>query len=150
MKRNPEEAKHNRLLMLDEFDGEVDGELKFHKCLYQYREFSEEVDESEWTFIREERGPTDRGFSSVLQSYEDLELAEEDDTDNRRDFRLLSKGERVTKGIRRGLSKLDDSFEKRLSVLSSVAETNKQRSGSEITEDDSIQEAKEETYQKEL
>lgn len=150
MTQNSEEAKHNRLLLLDEFDGEVDGELKFHKCLYQYREFTNEVDKSEWTFVREERGPTDRGFSSVLQSYEDLELAEENDSGNRRDFRLLSKGERVTKGIRRGLSKLDDSFEERLSALSSVAEANKDRSGSEIVEDDSIQEAKEETYQTEL
>jgi len=33
-----EEAKnHPHLLMLDEFDGEIDGELKVPKVLYKYR-----------------------------------------------------------------------------------------------------------------
>lgn len=148
--KDKEEAKHQRLLLLSEFDGEVEGELKFHKSLYQYRSFTSEVDEDEWGFVREERGPTDRGFSSVIQSYEDLELVEEEEESNRRDFLLKRKGKRVAKGIRRGLSKIDDGFESRISNLSTVAKKNKDRTGSEIVEDESIQNAKEETYQSKL
>lgn len=145
-----EEAKHQRLLLLDEFGGKIEGELKYHKSLYQYRYNTEEVNEEEWGFVREERGPTDRGFSSVLQSYEDLELVEETEQGNRRDFLLKDKGQKVAKGLRRGLSKLDDSFPSRLNMLKAVRDKNKNRSGSEIVEDDDVQEAKEKTVQASL
>ena len=150
MTENREESRHPRLMMLAEFEGEIDGELKFHKSLYQYRDSHPEIDKEKWPFAREERGPTDRGFSSVIQSYEDLELIEEDNSKKRRDFSILPKGERVANGVRRGLSKLDPQFENRLHNISLVAEKNKDRSGSEIVEDESIQEAKEETYQSKL
>lgn len=147
---NTEEASHPRLLMLSEFEGEIQGELKYHKSIFQYRETTDDVDPEDLPFKREEHGPTDRGFSSVLQSYEDLELLEEDKSNNRRDFVLFEKGERVAKGIQRGLSKLDSSFDNRLSGIQNVAEENKDRSGSEIVEDEEIQDAKEESYQSTL
>lgn len=150
MKRDPEEANHPRLLMLSEFDGKIEGELKYHKSVYQYRERAELVDEDELEFVREEHGPTDRGFSSVLQSYEDLELVEEEQSGNRRDFVLKEKGKRVAKGLKRGLSKLDDTFSERMGAISKVEEQNKDRSGSQIVEDEDVQAAKDNSYQSKL
>jgi len=46
-----EEAKnHPHLLMLDEFDGEIDGELKVPKVLYKYRVNA--LEEEDWGFTR--------------------------------------------------------------------------------------------------
>jgi len=143
-----EEKTHPRLLMLSEFDGEIEGELKFHKSLYQYREST--IDESDWAFNREERGPTDPGFSRVLQSLEDLRLTENEDEDVPHRYRLTIKGHRVATNLKRGLDKLDDRFEERLTSLRGVADKNKDRSGSEIVEDEEIQDAKESTYQSDV
>lgn len=146
---NDEEAKtHPRLLMLEEFGGEIEGELKFHKSLFQYRE--EAVEQSDWAFNREERGPTDPGFSEVLQSLEDLRLSENNDEEVPHRYHLTVKGHRVARNLKRGLNKLDDRFEERMESLSGVAEQNKDRSGSEIVADDEIQAAKEETYQSDV
>lgn len=145
-----EESVHPRLLMLSEFEGEVEGELKFHKSMFQYRQLVEEVENDQLEFTREERGPTDRGFSSVIQSYEDLGLVDSDNSGQRNDFMLKRKGHKVTKGIKRGLSKLKPDLESRLSGIEKVSEKNKDRSGNEITSDESVQEAKEETYQSKL
>lgn len=148
--KDKEEATHPRLLMLSKFEGEIQGELKYQKSIFQYRENTDEVNSEEIPFKREEHGPTDRGFSSVLQSYEDLELLEQDQSGNRRDFFLYEKGERVAKGIQRGLSKLDSSFDGRLQGIQQIAGENKDRSGREIVEDEEIQEAKDESYQSNL
>lgn len=147
---NTEESIHPRLLMLSEFEGEVEGELKFHKSIFQYRQLVEEIENDQLGFTREERGPTDRGFSSVIQSYEDLGLVESDNSGQRNDFRLKRKGHKVAKGIKRGLSKLKPKSEKRLSGIEKISEKNKDRSGNEIVSDESVQEAKEETYQSKL
>lgn len=143
-----EEKTHPRLLMLSEFDGEIEGELKFHKSLYQYRETT--VAESDWAFNREERGPTDPGFSRVLQSLEDLRLTENEDEEVPHRYRLTVKGHRVATNLKRGLDKLDDRFESRLNSMRGISEENKDRSGSEIVEDEEIQEAKESTYQSDV
>lgn len=146
---NDDEAKtHPRLLMLDEFDGEIEGELKFHKSLFQYREKT--VEKSDWAFTREERGPTDPGFSKVLQSLEDLRLSENEDEEVPHRYHLTVKGHRVARNLKRGLDKLDDRFEDRLESLSEIAEQNKDRSGSEIVTDEEIQDAKDETYQSDV
>lgn len=145
-----EEAAHPRLLLLSEFDGEMEGELKYHKSIYQYREITTEVDSEELPFKREEHGPTDRGFSGVIQSYEDLELLDQEKSGDRRDFHLREKGQRVANGIRRGLSQLDRKFGSRVQGIQKVAQQNKERSGSDIVEDEEIQEAKEESYQTNL
>lgn len=150
MTGDSEEAKHPRLLMLSEFEGEIDGELKFHKSVYQYRENADWIEEDDLRFVREEHGPTDRGFSSVIQSYEDLELVEQEKSGDRRDFFIKEKGKRVANGLRRGLSKLDRRFTDRMGAISDVKEKNKERSGSEIVEDEDIQEAKENSYQSKL
>lgn len=140
---------HPRLLMLDDFDGEIDGRLKFHKSLYQYRNSDPEAEE-DWEFRREEHGPLDPGFSSRMQSYEDLDMAEVDEDSEPHRFRITSKGERFARGLSKGLSKLRDDFEKSRSNLKEIATRNKDRSGSEIEQDEDVQEAKDEPYQTEV
>lgn len=143
---NDEDEKiHPRLLMLSEFDGEIDGRLKFHKSLYQYR--NAESDKSLWSFRREERGPHDPGFSSVMQSYENLGLADVEEDDEPHWFRITEKGTRFIDGLKSGLGKLDDTFSDKRETISTIARRNKHRSGSEIEEDEDIQDAKEEPYQ---
>ena len=143
-----DEKIHPRLMMLSEFDGEIEGRLKFHKSLYQYR--NSEADSEDWAFRREEHGPLDPGFSSRMQSYEDLDMAKVDEDEELHRFSITSKGERFTEGLKSGLSKLGDSFDAKKDAISSIASKNKNRTGSEIEEDEEIQEAKEEPYQTEV
>ncbi len=139
-----EEAKnHPHLLMLDAFEGEIDGELKFNKVLYKYRKAA--VEEDDWKFDREQWGPTDPGFTSIMQSLDELDVTELEEVDRMHLFKLTAKGRDVADGLRRGLDKLQPDFSKKASVIHSIAERDKDRSGSEIEQDDIIQEAKEET-----
>lgn len=140
-----DEVLHPRLLMLDDFGGEVEGRLKFHKSLYQYR--NSELESEDWAFRREEHGPLDPGFSSRMQSYENLDLTEVDEDREPHRFRITEKGRRFSRGLSSGLSKLRAGFDDRRESLREVANLNKNRSGSEIEEDEDIQEAKEEPYQ---
>lgn len=144
-----EEAKnHPHLLMLDEFNGKIEGELKYNKCLYKYRYNA--LEQQDWSFKREQWGPTDPGFTSIMQSMDDLDLANSDDEGHTHIFEITGKGEDVASGLKRGISKLDPDFSGKLGVLIGVAEEDKDRSGSEIVEDDPVQEAKEETYQSDV
>ena len=145
MTENGEDEVHTRLMMLSEFEGEIEGRLKFHKSLYQYR--NSDVDSDEWAFRREEHGPLDPGFSSRMQSYEDLDMAEVDEESEPHSFRITGKGERFVEGLETGLSKLKDGFEKKKDAMNRIASKNKSRSGSEIEKDEDVQKAKEEPYQ---
>jgi len=145
--KESEQKNHPHLVMLDEFDGEMDGELKYNKVLYKYRYNAEEVDDDDWAFTREQWGPTDPGFTSIMSSMADLGLSEEEDSEPMHIFRLTSKGRDVASGIKRGVTKLDPRYSSKLSTIRAIAEIDKDRSGSEIEEDEEIQEAKEETYQ---
>lgn len=139
-----EEAKnHPHLLMLEAFDGEVDGELKFNKILYKYRKAA--VEKDDWEFDREQWGPTDPGFTSIMQSLDELDVTELEEVDRMHLFKLTAKGRDVASGLQRGLDKLQPDFSEKASVIHSIAERDKDRSGSEIEQDDIIQEAKEET-----
>lgn len=138
-----EAKKHPRLLMMDAFDGEIEGELKFNKVLYKYRDTS--VEKDDWAFDREQWGPTDPGFTSLMQSLDELDVADLEEVDRTHIFQLTAKGEDVAQGLRRGLDKLDPGFGERISTMFSIAEQDKDRSGSEIEQDDVIQKAKEET-----
>lgn len=140
-----DETYHPRLLMLDDFGGEIEGRLKFHKSLYQYRNTNSNSED--WNFRSEEHGPLDPGFSSLMQSYEDLELAEADEESEPHRFRITSKGKRFARGLTKGISKIRDGFDDDREELKSIAEQNKDRSGSEIEQDEDIQDAKEEPYQ---
>lgn len=141
-----EEGKHHpHLLMLDEFEGVIDGELKYQKVLYKYRVNA--LEEEDWGFTRERWGPTDPGFTEIMQSLEDLDLAELDENDQIHIFRLTNGGKEVADGIKRGLSKLDPGFSPRIQTILGIAESDKDRSGSEIVEDEVVQEAKEEAEQ---
>lgn len=140
-----EETYHPRLLMLDDFGGEVEGRLKFHKSLYQYRNSDSEPED--WSFRREEHGPLDPGFSSRMQSYEDLDLAEVDEDDEPHRFRITPKGRRFARGLSKGLSKIRDGFDERREDIREIASRNRDRSGSEIEQDEDIQDAKDEPYQ---
>lgn len=143
---NGDDSKtYPRLVMLSEFDGEIDGRLKFHKSLYQYRE--NVSDSASWAFRREERGPLDPGFSSRMQDYEDLDLVTVDEEGESHQFEMTEKGSRFVTGLKKGLDKLEDSFAEKRRAMGKIADRNKDRSGNEIVEDEEIKEAKEEPYQ---
>lgn len=141
--KDQEAKNHPHLLMLDEFNGMIEGELKYNKCLYKYRYNA--VSKEDWAFKREERGPTDPGFTSLMQSREDLGLVETDDSEVAHRFNITRLGQGVASGIRRGVSKLDPEFSPKSDLLQQIADRDKDRSGSEIVEDEEIQEAKEHT-----
>lgn len=141
----PEEeaALHLRLWMLNEFDGEIDGQLKFHKSLVQFRN-NTDMEKDDWPFIRAYRGPMDQGFSSILESYDDLELVYREKDGEIHIYRETDKGNRFVRGLKNGLRILKkDQTEERETQLELVAKANKDRIGSEIEQDDDIQELKE-------
>lgn len=147
-----EEARHHpHLLLLDEFDGEIDGRLKYHKSLFQYRN-ERGLDEDDWPFSREERGPMDEGFTDLMDDYEKLGLVEVDEEEGKvYVYQDTEKGSRVVEGLRRGLRKIrgeeEDEREKTVELIASL---NIDRSGNEIVEDEDIQEAKENPYQSDV
>lgn len=145
MTDDEDEVYHPRLMMLDDFGGEIDGRLKYHKSLYQYR--NSDSSSEDWEFRREEHGPLDPGFSSRMQSYEDLDMAEVDEDREPHRFRITSKGRRFARGLSNGLSKLREGFNERRDSMREIASRNRDRSGSDIEQDDDIQEAKNEPYQ---
>lgn len=143
--KDKEGKNHPHLLMLNEFDGEIDGELKYHKVLYKYRYNA--LDEDDWGFTREQWGPTDPGFTEIMQALDDLDLADLDEDDRMHIFQITSKGREVADGIKRGLDKLDPGFSEKADTILGISKSDKNRSGSEIEEDEVIQNAKEETEQ---
>lgn len=147
-----EEARHHpHLLLLDEFDGEIDGRLKYHKSLFQYRN-EQELDEDDWPFSREERGPMDEGFTDLMDDYEKLGLVEVDNEEGKvYVYRDTEKGSRVVEGLRRGLRKIrGKEEEEREKTAELIATLNIDRSGNEIVEDEDIQEAKGNPYQSDV
>ena len=140
----PEEdaAFHPRLWMLDEFDGEIDGEKKFHKSLVQFRDGANLEDE--WPFVIASWGPLDPGFSGILAAYDDLELVYEEKDGQIHIYKETVKGSRFIRGLRRGMQILNkDQTERFETELKLVAKVNKNRLGSEIELDDNIQNMKE-------
>lgn len=147
-----DEARHHpHLLLLDEFDGEIEGRLKYHKSLFQYRN-ERGLDEEDWPFSREERGPMDEGFTDLMDDYEKLGLVEVDEEDGKiYIYRNTEKGSRVVAGLRRGLQKIrGEGEENREKTAELIATVNIDRSGNEIVEDKDIQEAKENPYQSDV
>lgn len=147
-----EEARHHpHLLLLDEFDGEIKGRLKYHKSLFQYRN-ERGLDEDDWSFSREERGPMDEGFTELMDDYEKLGLVEVDEEEGKvYVYRDTEKGSRVIEGLRRGLRKIrGEEEEEREKAAELIATLNFDRSGNEIVEDEDIQEAKENPYQSDV
>lgn len=142
-----EESKYYpRLQLISEFNGEVEGRLKFHKSLFMYR--NEVMDKTDWPFTSEERGPMDRGASSIMDSYEQMGLVRIDDEGDVYLYEETKKGSRFIRGIKRGLAKLQDSeVDQRDDAMKKVAERNKDRSGYEIVQDEEVQGAKENPYQ---
>lgn len=135
-------AFHPRLWLLDEFDGEVDGEKKYHKSLVQFRDRAGLEDD--WRFIRAPRGPTDPGFSALLESYDDLELAYREVDGVIHIYKETEKGSKFIRGLKEGLRLLKkDQTEEFESEMKLVAKVNKERTGSNIEEDLDIQELKE-------
>ncbi|EMA15206.1 hypothetical protein [Haloarcula marismortui] len=145
MTDDEDEVYHPRLMMLDDFGGEIEGRLKYHKSLYQYRRSDTQPDD--WDFRREEHGPLDPGFSSRMQSYEDLDMAEVDEDEEPHRFRITSKGRRFARGLSNGLSKLREGFDEQRESMKEIASRNRGRSGSEIEQDEDVQDAKDEPYQ---
>ncbi|MBX0305362.1 hypothetical protein [Haloarcula salinisoli] len=139
---NDEAAFHYRLLMLDEFDGEIDGAKKYHKSLVEFRESANLRED--WPFRRVYWGPMDPGFSSILESYDDLQLVYKEDDGNIHIYKETEKGSRVARGLKEGLRILKkDQTQQRETELQLIAKVNKDRLGSEIEEDDIIQKLKE-------
>ena len=74
-------------------------------------------------------------------------MADVDEDEEPHRFRITGKGERFVRGLSTGLSKLKDGFDEKQEAIRSVASRNKDRTGSEIEQDEDVQEAKEEPYQ---
>lgn len=147
-----DEARHHpHLLLLDEFDGEIDGRLKYHKSLYQYRNV-QGLDEEDWPFSREERGPMDEGFTDLMDDYEKLGLVEVDEEEGRiYVYRDTQRGSRVITGLKRGLRKIrGEEEQEREEAAELIATLNINRSGNEIVEDEDIQQAKDNPYQSDV
>lgn len=147
-----EEARHHpHLLLLSEFEGEIDGRLKYHKSLFQYRN-ERGLDENDWPFSREERGPMDEGFTDLMDDYEKLGLVEVDEEEGKvYVYRETERGSRVVEGLKRGLRKIRGEEENnREEKAELVATLNIDRSGNEIVEDEDVQEAKENPYQSDV
>jgi len=135
-------AFHPRLWMLEEFEGEIDGEKKFHKSLVQFRD--EAGIEDDWPFIRASRGPLDPGFSGLIAAYDDLELLYQEKDGEIHIYKETPKGSRFVRGLKRGLHILKkDQTEKFETELELIAKVNKDRLGSEIELDEDIQNLKE-------
>lgn len=145
---DPNEGRyHPRLLLLDEFDGEIRGRKKFFKSLFHLREEIEGVGKEEWTFEHDSFGPTDPGLSKMFRSYDKIGLVVVEKDGNLWVYKQTEKGSRVAQGIRRGLRILrkDDTDERERS-LDLIAVINKERSGSEIEEDWEIAKRKAEVF----
>ena len=137
-----EAVYHPRLWMLDEFEGEIDGQKKFHKSLVQFRDRADL--EEEWPFTIASRGPMDPGFSSVLESYDDLDLLYVEKDGKIHIYKETEKGSRFIRGLQEGLRILrKDQTEERETELKLIAKVNKDRLGSEIEQDENIQKMKE-------
>jgi len=140
---NEKAALHPRLWMLDEFEGEIDGEKKFHKSLVQFRNNADM--EEEWPVIIASWGPLDPGFSSILAAYDDLELLYQEKCDEIHIYKETPKGSRFIRGLKRGMRVLrKDQTEEFETELKLIAKMNKDRLGSEIETDEDIQELKKE------
>lgn len=138
-------AFHPRLWMLDEFEGEINGEKKFHKSLVQFR--NRVGLEDEWPFVHAPWGPTDPGFSSILEAYDDLDLVYNENGDEIHIYVETPKGSRFIRGLKEGLRVLKkDQTQKMETEMRLIAKVNKDRLGSEIVEDEDIQILKEEPY----
>lgn len=147
-----EEARHHpHLLLLEKFGGEIEGRLKYHKSLYQYRN-GQGMDETDWPFRREEHGPMDEGFTTLMEEYEKLGLVKVDEEEGKiYIYRTTETGSRVIRGFRRGLRKIrGEEAEDKERTAELIAELNMDRSGNEIVEDEDIQEAKEGPYQSDV
>ena len=138
---------HPRLLLLDEFDGEIQGRKKFFKSLFHLREEIDGVGKDEWTFEHDSFGPTDQGLSKLFRAYDKIGLVVVEKDGKLWVYKQTEKGSKVTMGIRRGLRILrKDDTEEREKSLELVAVINKDRSGSEIEEDWEIAKRKSEVF----
>lgn len=147
-----EEARyHPHIMLLEKFEGEINGRLKYHKSLYQYRN-AQGMDEQDWPFSVEERGPMDEGFLALMEEYEKLGLVELDEEEGiMYVYRNTDKGSRVARALLRGLKKiLGEGAMEREENAEVIAALNIDRSGSEIAEDEDILEAKKNPYQSDV
>lgn len=145
---DPEEGRyHPRLLLLDEFDGEIQGRKKFFKSLFHLREEVDGVGKEEWTFEHDSFGPTDQGLSKLFRAYDKIGLVVVEKDGKLWIYKQTEKGSKFAKGLRRGLRILrKGDTEEREESLELVAVVNKDRSGSEIEEDWEIAKRKAEVF----
>lgn len=144
----PSEGRyHPRLLLLDEFDGEIQGRKKFFKSLFHLREEIDGVGIEDWTFEHDSFGPTDQGLSKQFRAYDKLGLVIVEKDGRLWVYKQTEKGSKITRGLRRGLHVLRKAdTEERERSLNLVAVIDKDRSGSEIEEDWDIAKRKAEIF----
>lgn len=143
-----DEAHHPRLLLLDEVDGEIEGRAKYHKLLYNY--VDEEAENSELSFVREERGPYDPGLSQAMQRYIDLGHVEVDEEDEPHEIRQTEKGERYMSGYERTKMRLDETFRQTKERIAETVKKHGDKSANEMVQEENIQEAKDNPFRKDL
>lgn len=143
-----DETHHPRLLMLDEANGRIEGRAKYHKLLFNYSD--EEAEETNLTFVREERGPYDPGLSQAMQRYVDLGLVEVDDKEEPHEVEQTDKGKRYMSGFERAKMRLDERFRETKQRIQKTVQKHGDKSASEMVEEENAQEAKENPMRKEL
>lgn len=77
-------------------------------------------------------------------------MADVDEDNEPHSFRITGKDERFVRGLSTGLSKLKDRFDEKQDAMKSIGSRTKERTGSEIEQDEDVQEAKEEPYQSDV
>lgn len=142
-----EKSHHQRLLLLHEAGGRIEGRAKYHKLLFKYQQDKEEAP---LTFVREERGPYDPGLSEAMQRYSDLGLVKVDDSDEPHEVIETEKGQRYMSGYERTKTRLDDAFARTREKVEEVVRHHGDRSANDIVEDEDVQEAKDNPFWKKL
>ncbi len=139
-----ESSSYSRLAMLDECGGEIEGRKKYHKLMFLYRD--KESDKEDWAFNRSRRGPTDPGFTSVLQAFEDLDMTELENDEHPYKYVLKKKGERFIESVKRHKKKINFGENPVLEGVKNIADNYGHMSGAELVKEEEIQKAKEKEY----
>lgn len=144
-----DDSDYPGLLLVSEFGGEIEARSKLYKTAFLYRE--KEYEKEDWPFTLNEWGPTEPGVAKRFDEWEKVDILDIIEEDPPYIFKLTEKGLRFIEGIKEGKLMLDDAFEGRLSKIKKLAYEKKDKSASEIIEEeDAIQEAKKKPYQSDV
>lgn len=143
-----DETHQPRLVLLEEADGYIEGRAKYHKLLFNYAD--EEADETDLTFVREERGPYDPGLSQAMKRYVDLGLVDVEEEEEPHEVVQTEKGQRYMSGYERAKMRLDESFRQTKERIRNTVQKHGDKSANEMVGEENVQDAKEKPMRKKL